>query len=51
MRSVSAKFAAEIAGFDLEAAILEKLAINERRKWNVDSDGCLHHVKGSDPRE
>lgn len=43
--------AAEIVGFDLEAAILEKLAINEQRKWTVDSDGCLHHVKGSDPRE
>lgn len=43
--------AAEIAGFDLDAAILEKLAINEQRKWTVDSEGCLHHVKGSDPRE
>ena len=43
--------AAEIAGFDLIDAVREKLAINERRRWTVDANGCLHHVKGSDPRE
>jgi NTP pyrophosphatase (non-canonical NTP hydrolase) len=42
---------AEIAGFDLISAMTDKLAINEQRKWTVDSQGCLHHVKGSDPRE
>ena len=42
---------AEIAGFDLISAMAAKQAINEQRKWTVDSDGCLHHVKGSDPRE
>lgn len=43
--------AAEIAGFDLLDAVLEKIIINEKRQWTVDAEGCLHHVKGSDPRE
>ena len=42
---------AEIAGFDLLQAVADKLAINEQRQWIVDAAGCLHHVKGSDPRE
>jgi NTP pyrophosphatase (non-canonical NTP hydrolase) len=42
---------AQIAGFDLIEAVREKLRINEQRRWTVDADGCLHHVKGSDPRE
>lgn len=43
--------AASIAGFDLIEAVWRKLAINCERKWTVGADGCLRHVKGSDPRE
>jgi NTP pyrophosphatase (non-canonical NTP hydrolase) len=42
---------AEKAGFDLQDAVRWKHSINESRKWYVDDLGCLHHVKGSDPRE
>lgn len=42
---------ADIAGFDLLEAVNRKHAINEQRKWRVDEAGCLHHIKGSDPRE
>lgn len=43
--------AAEIAGFDLLTAVRWKQDINNKRKWRVDENGCLHHVKGSDPRD
>ena len=42
---------AEQVGFDLQEAIRWKHSINEKRKWTSDSMGCLHHVRGSDPRE
>jgi len=42
---------AELAGFDLLEAIRWKNEINNKRKWRVDTLGCLSHVKGSDPRE
>lgn len=37
--------AASIAGFDLIDAVWEKLAVNQKRKWTVSADGCLHHVR------
>ncbi len=41
---------ANIAGFDLLVAVGAKLEINRQRQWRVDEFGCLHHIKGTDPR-
>jgi NTP pyrophosphatase (non-canonical NTP hydrolase) len=35
----------EMIGIDLETAIKEKMRINEKRKYEIGSDGELHKVK------
>lgn len=35
----------------LAGEVARKLAINHLRKWQVQNDGTLKHVKGSDPRQ
>jgi NTP pyrophosphatase (non-canonical NTP hydrolase) len=42
---------AQTAGFDLMDAVAWKHSINKMRRWRVDENGCLYHVKGSDPRD
>jgi len=43
--------ASECLGFDLFAAMRWKQSINDHRQWHADEHGCLHHVKGTDPRD
>jgi NTP pyrophosphatase (non-canonical NTP hydrolase) len=42
---------AQCGGFDLLDAVSWKHSINKKRRWRVDENGCLSHIKGSDPRE
>jgi hypothetical protein len=40
---------AHLAGVDLDAAIVEKMAINKKRSWKIDTTtGMLNHIKTGD---
>lgn len=42
---------AEALAFCRLRKVYWKMRINEAREWEVDAEGCLSHVRGTDPRE
>lgn len=50
--ALSLMMAAEYAGCDMLEMVRWKQSINEQRRWAVNpQNGCIYHIKGSDPRE